>query len=217
MDIALKTTFQNLPLNRRNKILNECRKEFAEHGYEKASTNRIVAALGIAKGSFFKYFGSKENLYLYLINEIYKESAEVQGNPDYYKKTDLFDRLDELLEYSMKYCRENPLKYRIILEGELNATSGMYTKILNIKKEFSDGSLWAIFEDVNWDLYSMEKNEIVTVFIWFVKGVKADLNERITAGVSSAEYEKVLYERIKIYKKAIFNGIYREIQDEHIL
>lgn len=210
MSVELKERFVNLSIEKQKKILSECRKEFASCGYDKTSTNTIVSKLGIAKGSFFKYFGSKENLYLYLITEIYQEASKKQGNPQYYRQKDLFARLDELLGYSMKYCKENPLKYKLVLEGELNTTSSMYNKVLEVKKKYSGDSLWAIYEGVEWTLYSMSKEEIITVFTWFLKGVKEDLRERISVGLSIEDYEKILQERISIYKKAIFNGIYKE-------
>lgn len=210
MKVILKERFLNLPTQRKREILEVCRQEFADNGYDKTSTNNIVAELSIAKGSFFKYFGSKENLYMYLISEIYEESSKVQGNPDSYKRSDLFDRLDELLNFSMSYCRDNPLKYRLILEAELNTTSSMYKKILEMKKFYSNDSIWAIYEDVDWSMYNLSREEICTVFLWFVKGVKTDLQERIQLGIPIDEYEDILQERINIYKKAIFNGIYKE-------
>lgn len=210
MEIQLKERFINLSQERKNRIVDVCMGEFISNGYDRTSTNTIVAKLEIAKGSFFKYFGSKENLYLYLIQEIYRESAEVQGDPNYYQKSDLFDRLDEILDYSMSFCREHPQKYKLILEAELNTTSSMYNRVLEIKKRFSNDSIWAIYEDVNWDLYSLTREEICTIFLWFVKGVKADLAERISVGLPIDEYESVLQERIKVYKKAIFHGIYKE-------
>lgn len=48
-------------------ILNAAMAEFAEHGYKRASTNRIVEAAGIGKGMLFYYFENKLRLYNYLI------------------------------------------------------------------------------------------------------------------------------------------------------
>ena len=46
---------------------------FAEHGYHQASVNRIVGRLGIAKGSLFQYFGSKEGLFRHLFARALEE------------------------------------------------------------------------------------------------------------------------------------------------
>lgn len=59
--------FSNLEPAKRTRILNAAYKEFAEQGYDKASTNRIVKEAGIGKGMLFYYFNSKKELYHYLI------------------------------------------------------------------------------------------------------------------------------------------------------
>ena len=51
--------FNSLDEEKRQKILDAALMEFAEHGYEKASTNRIVKEAGIGKGMLFYYFKSK--------------------------------------------------------------------------------------------------------------------------------------------------------------
>lgn len=49
------------------RIINAAYKEFARNGYKKASTNRIVENAGIGKGMLFYYFGSKLELYHFLL------------------------------------------------------------------------------------------------------------------------------------------------------
>jgi len=51
--------------------------EFAEYGYEKASTNRIVQAAGIGKGMLFYYFGSKLELYNALLDQVSEKMEAV--------------------------------------------------------------------------------------------------------------------------------------------
>lgn len=58
--------FDKLDPHKQGRVLEESLAEFAEHGYHQASVNRIVGRLGIAKGSLFQYFGSKEGLFRHL-------------------------------------------------------------------------------------------------------------------------------------------------------
>ena len=60
-------TFRNLPDHRQRRIVDVCLEEFACHGYREASLTRIIDRLGLAKGSFYRYFASKRDLYAYLI------------------------------------------------------------------------------------------------------------------------------------------------------
>ena len=71
-----KQTFHNLPNEKREKIVNAAIEEFAEYGLENASTNRIVANSGIAKGSFYQYFADKLDVFNYLMDVVAREKTE---------------------------------------------------------------------------------------------------------------------------------------------
>src|SRR5690349_17958115 len=55
--------FLRLPREARERLLRLALAEFAEHGYEGASLNEILAAAGISKGSYYYYFDDKEDLF----------------------------------------------------------------------------------------------------------------------------------------------------------
>lgn len=59
--------FANLERAKKERIINAALKEFADQGYEQASTNKIVKKAGIGKGMLFYYFNSKRELFLYLV------------------------------------------------------------------------------------------------------------------------------------------------------
>lgn len=61
-------TFFNLTEERRKEIVDVSLEEFSFHDYQEASLTRIIKKLGLAKGSFYRYFESKKDLYEYLIN-----------------------------------------------------------------------------------------------------------------------------------------------------
>lgn len=75
-----KQTFLNLSAKKRQKIIDCAVDEFAEHGYRGASISRIVAAAGIAKGSFYQYFEDKEDLYGHVVDyAIVQRKLRVSG------------------------------------------------------------------------------------------------------------------------------------------
>jgi AcrR family transcriptional regulator len=71
-----KQTFLNLPYEKRTTIVNAAVDEFAAYGFEAASINRIVAASGIAKGSFYQYFEDKMDVFRCLIDVLAKEKED---------------------------------------------------------------------------------------------------------------------------------------------
>jgi len=68
-----KPTFLNLPEEKRRRIVQAATEEFSACGLENASTNRIVAAAGISKGSFYQYFDDKRDLFNYLLQVVEDE------------------------------------------------------------------------------------------------------------------------------------------------
>jgi AcrR family transcriptional regulator len=55
--------FHKLPPDQQQAILRAALGEFASHGFNAASLNRIIDAAGISKGSMYYYFDGKEDLY----------------------------------------------------------------------------------------------------------------------------------------------------------
>jgi len=72
-NIMPKQTFFNLPDEKRAQIMNAAINEFADHGLENSSTNRIVANSGISKGSFYQYFEDKQDVFDYIMTLLAEE------------------------------------------------------------------------------------------------------------------------------------------------
>lgn len=68
-----KGTFERLPQERRDQILQAARAEFAAHAFRDSSINRVIAAAGISPGSFYQYFEDKRDLYLCVLDDCLDE------------------------------------------------------------------------------------------------------------------------------------------------
>lgn len=64
-----KSTFFNLPADKRERLTELAFDEFASRPYHRASLSRLVARAGIAKGSVYQYFDDKLDLYRWLLTE----------------------------------------------------------------------------------------------------------------------------------------------------
>ncbi len=127
-----KPTFDNLPQSKKKLVLQAAFEEFAYNDFNGASINRLIAKAGISKGSIYQYFGSKKELYLYLVQVARNRKMEYlqdvidNDNLGFWK---LFERLFEM---GIKFDMENPLKshflYAVSLEWN-NAELG------NLKNE----------------------------------------------------------------------------------
>ena len=56
--------FESLDKSLKARILDLSKQEFAAHGYEGASYNKIIQKIGISKGSMYYYFENKEDLFI---------------------------------------------------------------------------------------------------------------------------------------------------------
>lgn len=115
MDKAAPThTFDKLPGEKRQRVLDESLQEFAEHGYHQASINRIVGRLGIAKGSVFQYFGSKEGLFQHLFKSALDQiKAPLRAIRDADTPEDFGARLRRVFTTSAAFARSHRLIWRL--------------------------------------------------------------------------------------------------------
>lgn len=66
-------TIPKEPQERRSQLLNSAEALFMEKGYEAATVNDIIAREGIAKGTFYHYFRSKEEVLTALVERVWDQ------------------------------------------------------------------------------------------------------------------------------------------------
>lgn len=100
--------FMKLDPKKRKIILDAAYKEFAEHGYEYASTNRIVKNAKISKGMLFYYFNSKKELFHYLISYGIDYIVNEYLNEIDENERDFIEKYRQMAKIKMKSYTENP-------------------------------------------------------------------------------------------------------------
>jgi len=103
--------------NKRSKIIDVAMRHFAEQGYHAARVGDMAAELGIAKGSIFQHFGSKDGL----IFEVYKKAVRSFSSyldaPAEIRERGFFEVLRYWLERTEHLIREDWIPYRVSLLG----------------------------------------------------------------------------------------------------
>src|SRR6476661_7851121 len=99
------------------KILDGAREEFGERGFADSSIVGITQRAGVALGTFYTYFDSKEALFQALVRDM---SAQVRDNvgPALAQGKDALDRERRALEAFLRFAREHRDIYRIIDQSE---------------------------------------------------------------------------------------------------
>jgi AcrR family transcriptional regulator len=99
------------------KILDAARDEFGERGFSDSSIVAITQRAGVALGTFYTYFDSKEAVFQALVSDM---SAQVRDHvaPAFADATDAIDGERRALESFLSFARTHRDVYRIIDEAE---------------------------------------------------------------------------------------------------
>jgi AcrR family transcriptional regulator len=112
MEAFLTQLFDRIPEGKRRALLTAALEEFANRGYGDASTNAIVKRLGIAKGSLFKYFATKEELLAAVFRHASEQIGSVVGSRVAELPDDIGPRVRALAAMELELLAEAPLYYR---------------------------------------------------------------------------------------------------------
>src|SRR5438045_5068424 len=99
------------------KILDAARDEFGQRGFSDSSIVGITQRAGVALGTFYTYFDSKESVFQALVSDM---SAQVRDHvgPAFKDATDALDGERRALESFLQFARKHRHVYRIIDEAE---------------------------------------------------------------------------------------------------
>lgn len=112
----------NIPKDKEELIYEVSLKEFAEKGYELASTNNIVKECGFSKGTLFNYVKNKRNLYIFVVEKTLNDIGITIEEELNIKSTDIFEKIKEIqkikLNIFLKYPNENKLIIQAFTEAD---------------------------------------------------------------------------------------------------
>jgi TetR/AcrR family transcriptional regulator len=141
--------FTRLPPEDQERILAACIAEFARHGFTQASTNAIIKQAGIPKGTLFYFFGSKKDLYLYVIDQAITRytamSKEFASDPP----GDLFERLLYYGQVRMQFALREPLLYQLFFNAFINTPAEIRAELLNRYGDYTSASMQMIFHNLD--------------------------------------------------------------------
>lgn len=171
--------FNRLDDAKKERILNAAFKEFAEKGFDDASTNRIAKEANISKGSLFNYFNNKEDLFKYLIELSLKRINTMYFQKVNYDITDIFDRIIHFSQIkSQEYPRYkdtfdflghifvNISRYTTIYEGLAQAHQTIKQQVDNVLNK--DIDLTKFREDI-------DAEKALNLIYWSIEGYRSNL------------------------------------------
>jgi AcrR family transcriptional regulator len=175
---------------KRARIVEAATQHFAEHGYHDARVGDIAAALGIAKGSIFQHFGSKDGLFFEVYKRAVRSFSKYLDVLPEVRAQGFFEVLRYWLVSTEHLVHEDWIPYRISLLGN-------YGTDLVLKREINR---FLISEDpygtVSFVRFGLERGELrddldiemmVSIIDWMV--------ERFQDALLTAELDPGLFRR----------------------
>lgn len=102
-----KATFDKIPKEKRDRILNVAIKEFADNGFQNTSIQQIAKKAGISVGSVYKYFENKETMFSMVVHEGMSSLEELlMSLAD--SSDDILVKAEKIIRELLKYSRKHP-------------------------------------------------------------------------------------------------------------
>lgn len=200
------SVFKELSEEKRMNIIDVSIAEFSKYGYENSSTNRIVQEAGISKGSLFKYFKHKDELFFYILDFVTQELAmslvqEISALPK-----NLFERIIRYSELEFAWYVKHPNECKLITTAFTKNDTAMYQKIEARYSLKGQNIYYKLLEDIDTSILKWDKKMTITILKWFLKGFNENFISHIQEQNKSdidrlqQEYVKSLSEYLTILK-----------------
>ncbi len=132
---------------RREQIVDAAIEVFATHGYRVASIAEIIGQAGVARGTFYLYFQSKEEVFnavLDRFHELFQEMARKEAGRDYRNPLSLETKLREALLDWLRFLLEHRQLTKIVFRQAAAVDPDYERKYLQIVRTTQAHSAKAI-------------------------------------------------------------------------
>ncbi|MFC5712960.1 TetR/AcrR family transcriptional regulator [Thalassorhabdus alkalitolerans] len=206
----MSETFNNLEGEKQQRILNAALQEFAEHGFDQASTNRIVKKAGIGKGMLFYYFKNKQELYRYLV----KYSLDVTINR-YIKKIneeerDFIERFKHASKMKMQAFADHPHVFyfmgALLLSDKDQLPKELHDEILKLQTLGNS----ILYEDIDYSFFrtDIDVDKAFKLIRWSMEGYQNELLNKLKGkpftSVDMEPYWEEFDEYLEILKTSFY-------------
>jgi len=206
---TIYSKFHNLILEKQKQIINAGMKEFAENGFEKASTNEIIKVANISKGSLFNYFENKRGLYLYLVDYAIDIVERKFLNLVDVSTQDLFSRLQNIATIKMEFLQNYPNTMHFLSTVFLN-DDFIDEDILKKIQELQIVKDKMMYENIDFTLFRADINpsRAFQIIRWTFDGYELDMRAQLKNKdfhkLNFDQYWDEFYEYIEVMKTTFY-------------
>jgi len=205
----MKQAFFQLIPEKQQSVLNAALVEFGTHDFDAASLDRIVAAAGISKGGLYEYIASKEELYLYCMEQAWttlyqhiREQVVLANSP---LPEDILDRFMTVSRIAIEWYLANPAMLGLIVRIARLPRDALAMKAQAVfESHFSE-----VFAGLDTSRLGYPVDQLVDLIKWLLAKTRKDVLLEIDAGRSLDEVRRVYLEEWSFFCSVLSKGIYR--------
>jgi TetR/AcrR family transcriptional regulator len=164
--------FLNLNPEKQDRILNAALKEFAQKGYQNASTNEIVKEAEISKGLLFHYFNNKKDMFFFLHDhfmDLFME--EILAKIDWSER-DIFARYRDIALLKFDLFQKYPEMFNFIKKVYLEESTEVSADLELRKKEILSKGYKDLFSDIDVSMFKegIDVGRAMNIIFWTMEG-----------------------------------------------
>lgn len=199
----MKAAFHNLPEAKRSRILNACFAEFAARDYIYASLDRVIQVAGISKGGLYEYIENKEELYLYLLQDVYSRLygclAGISLPPD------ILERFRSVSTAAIDFYLEHPRCIAMIVRSMRIGEPDLQARAETIFRAHFD----PLFDSVDGQTLRFPKERLIDLMKWLLAKTRADFMAAHDDGAGKEALRRTYMEEWDFLLSVMEQGIYR--------
>lgn len=203
--------FLNVKVEKQQKILEATIKEFADKGFEKASTNEIIKEAGISKGILFHYFTNKKTLFLFAYDYAVELCME-----EFFKKVDeeerdIFAKLRQVSSFKLELVNKHPSIFKFLEVAVGEQCNEIKNEIEERNIKLSESSYSKVFNNIDVSKFrdGVDVSRVMNIIMWTLNGLGTSYQQNArTSVVKHIDYEKIFGE-IDIYIDIFKNAFYK--------
>jgi AcrR family transcriptional regulator len=203
-----KKLFYQLDMDKRNRIIKAGLSEFAQYGYNEASTNRIVKKASISKGSLFKYFANKEDLYFYILDYVIDDLVKNLKGELSKPEGDIFEIILIYAEAEFNWYIENIDNYNLLKRAFSDDSSNIYKKTIERYKLIKELFCYKLLEDSKTQVLKWENEKVLNVLKWVLEGLNAKFIKESGQYSNINDIKDCYLEELKKYIEMLKKGLY---------
>ena len=130
--------FFDLAREKQDRMINGAVEVFAKNGYKHASTDDMVKTVGVSKGLWFHYFGSKEGLYIFVFDYCVKYMLLELSTIVNENEKDYFELMKQIALTKTKVGKSYPYLTIFLEEAAHETEQGLVAKTAESRQIYEE-------------------------------------------------------------------------------